>query len=95
MLNLKSSLRNRIPHGLYSALRLLRNEVNIYRLHRKGIKKARTYAGQSDMKLNIGCGPNRKQGWINIDLLPDVDLSLDMRRAGFENLHRAISGAFA
>jgi predicted SAM-dependent methyltransferase len=81
MLNLKSSLRNRIPHGLYSALRLLRNEVNIYRLHRKGIKKARTYAGQSDMKLNIGCGPNRKQGWVNIDLLPDVDLSLDMREA--------------
>ena len=81
MLNLKSSLRNRIPHGLYSALRLLRNEVNIYRLHRKGIKKARTYAGQSDMNLNIGCGPNRKQGWINIDLLPDVDLSLDMREA--------------
>jgi SAM-dependent methyltransferase len=33
------------------------------------------------MKLNIGCGPNRKKGWDNIDLLPDVDLSLDMREA--------------
>ena len=81
MLNLQSSVRNRIPHGLYSALRLLRNEVNIYRLHRKGMKKARAYAGQSEMKLNIGCGPNRKQDWVNIDLVSNVDLSLDMREA--------------
>ena len=79
MLNLKSSLRNRIPHGLYSALRLLRNEVNIYRLHRKGLKKAKAYAGQNDIKLNVGCGPNKKQSWVNIDLFPDTDLSLDMR----------------
>jgi predicted SAM-dependent methyltransferase len=43
------------------------------------MKKARAYAGRSSLKLNIGCGPNRKQGWVNIDLLPNVDLSLDMR----------------
>lgn len=79
MLNLKSSLRTRVPFGLYSALRSLRDEVNAYRLHRKGVKKARAYARQSDIKLNIGCGLNRKQGWVNIDLHPDVDLSLDMR----------------
>ena len=74
-----NSLKNRIPVGLYGALRLLRDEINIYRLHRKGIKKAKAYAKQNDIKLNIGCGPNRKPGWVNIDLSPDVDSPLDMR----------------
>jgi hypothetical protein len=74
-----NSLKNRIPVGLYGALRLLRDEINMYRLHRKGIKKAKAYARQNDIKLNIGCGPNRKPSWVNIDLLPDVDVSLDMR----------------
>jgi predicted SAM-dependent methyltransferase len=58
---------------------LLREEINMYRLHRKGIKKAKAYASQNDIKLNIGCGHNRKPSWVNIDLLPDVDVSLDMR----------------
>ena len=34
---------------------------------------------KNDIKLNIGCGPNRKPSWVNIDLLPDVDVSLDIR----------------
>jgi|SRR5712672_1624071 hypothetical protein len=74
-----NSLKNRIPVGLYGALRLLGDEINMHRLHRKGIKKAKAYASQNDIKLNIGCGPNRKPSWVNIDLLPDVDVSLDIR----------------
>jgi predicted SAM-dependent methyltransferase len=32
------------------------------------------------LKLNLGCGPHVKPGWINIDLFThDVDLSLDLR----------------
>jgi predicted SAM-dependent methyltransferase len=78
-MDLKPSLKKMVPAGLYSALKLLRNEVNIYRFHRKGVKKARAYAEGSHLKLNVGCGPNRKQDWVNIDLLHRVDLSLDMR----------------
>lgn len=34
----------------------------------------------NELKLHIGCGPNIKHGWINIDLFrPDADLNLDMR----------------
>ena len=31
--------------------------------------------------LNLGCGENRRQGWLNIDLFdPAADLQLDLRR---------------
>lgn len=29
--------------------------------------------------LNLACGPNRKEGWINIDPTDGVDLQLDIR----------------
>ena len=77
---ISASLKEKLPVGLFSAIRLLGNEVIRYRLHRKGVKKARVaYAGKTGLKLNIGCGSNRKQGWINIDLSPEAELSLDMR----------------
>lgn len=31
------------------------------------------------LKLNVGCGPNVKSGWINIDLSQRADLQLDLR----------------
>jgi len=74
-----ASLKEKLPVGLFSGIRLLKNEIILYRLHRRGVKKARAYAGKTGLKLNIGCGPNRKQGWINIDLSPEAELSLDMR----------------
>lgn len=58
---------------------MLGNEAILYHLHRRGLKKARYYAGKTGLALNIGCGPNRKEGWVNIDLLREADLSLDMR----------------
>jgi predicted SAM-dependent methyltransferase len=68
------------PNGLRAALRLVRDEIGLYQRHRKGIKKAVTYAEQTNLKLNIGCGPNLKIGWLNIDLFnPRADLALDMR----------------
>jgi predicted SAM-dependent methyltransferase len=71
-----------LPSGLRASLRLVRDEIGLYRRHRKGIRKAIAYAGQTDLKLNIGCGPNQKVGWLNIDLFdPRADLALDMREA--------------
>jgi predicted SAM-dependent methyltransferase len=43
------------------------------------VRKARAYAGKTGLKLNVGCGPNRKEGWINIDLSPGAEIALDMR----------------
>jgi predicted SAM-dependent methyltransferase len=74
-----SSLSKSLPVGLYKAIRLLGKEIMLYRLHRAGVKRAKAYAAKSGLKLNIGCGPNRKEGWVNIDLSPEAELALDMR----------------
>lgn len=74
-----SSLKGSLPVGLYKAIRLLGKEIILYRFHRSGVRKARAYAGKTGLKLNVGCGPNRKEGWINIDLSPGAEIALDMR----------------
>jgi len=64
---------------VYKGIRLLGSEIILYRRHRAGVKKARAYANRSGLKLNIGSGDNRKEGWVNIDLYSNADLTLDMR----------------
>src|SRR5262245_18075777 len=76
---LKKRIKASIPLGIRSALRLLRAEVSISMAHRRGTRAARKYANADSLKLNIGCGPNLKAGWVNIDLVPCADLHLDMR----------------
>jgi len=78
-LSLRSALKGSLSAGLIAALRLVRSEIHLYRLHRAGVKRASAYSALTGLKLNIGCGANRKPGWVNIDLAPNVDLSLDLR----------------
>ncbi|WP_170107631.1 class I SAM-dependent methyltransferase [Photobacterium lipolyticum] len=40
---------------------------------------AKEYRDQVKLKLNIGCGKKPKRGWVNIDLKPSADLTLDVR----------------
>jgi len=35
---------------------------------------------QTHLKLNVGCGANRKEGWVNVDLHPAADVKTDARR---------------
>jgi predicted SAM-dependent methyltransferase len=76
---ISTSLKNTLPTGVFSAVSLLGTEVNLYRLHRRGVKKAQADKNRTGLKLNIGCGPNSKEGWINIDLSWSAEMSLDMR----------------
>jgi predicted SAM-dependent methyltransferase len=80
---LKSYLAS-LPRGLGTALTLLKDELVFRHLHRRGVKKAKAFQGKTKLKLNIGCGGNRKKDWVNIDLfrIPDLttsDLTLDIR----------------
>ena len=74
------TVQARMPVGLSRAAALAYREVLIFKRHRMGVWSARKYASAKSLRLNIGCGPNLKPGWINIDTGgPGVDLTLDMR----------------
>lgn len=73
-------LRARMPVGLWRAAALAYHEILIFLHHRMGVWSARKYSSAKSLKLNIGCGPNLKPGWTNIDMgASGVDLTLDMR----------------
>jgi predicted SAM-dependent methyltransferase len=76
---LKQFLRRKIPDGLRSSLRHVWGEIKTLRKHRKGIRQVRKLSGQQHLRLHIGCGPKIKKAWINIDLSPQADITLDMR----------------
>jgi predicted SAM-dependent methyltransferase len=81
---LKSVLKqalHALPRGLEFAALNMRNEIIIWKHHRSGCRRARTlYTARGGLKLNVGCGPNYKEGWVNIDLSGHVELTLDMRQ---------------
>lgn len=68
--------------GLRSALRRLGEEVMIQWHHRRALRRLDRYRDTQSgaLKLNLGCGPNRKSGWVNIDLATTADLRLDLRQ---------------
>lgn len=69
----------RTTRALRAALRTVRSEFQISTLHLASVKRASVYRGRMGLKLNLGCGPNLKQGWVNIDLSPEAELQLDLR----------------
>ncbi len=78
----RSSLKRVLPQGLRFAMRSMLDEIGIWKRHRSGCRRARAlYSGRVELKLNIGCGPNYKDGWVNIDLSGEADLILDMRQS--------------
>jgi predicted SAM-dependent methyltransferase len=67
---------------LLRALKGVRAEVALARRHWRGVVAAGRLVSVSEIKINIGCGPNLKTGWVNADLWsrrPEV-LTLDLRR---------------
>jgi predicted SAM-dependent methyltransferase len=66
--------------GVKRAISELGQELQLQRRHRVGVRRARQYKGQAGLKLHLGCGSNRKAGWVNIDLFnPTADLQIDLR----------------
>ncbi len=65
--------------ALRSSLRNFSREIKTFRRHRKGVRQARKYLGRQHLKLHIGCGSKIKDGWINIDITREADITLDVR----------------
>jgi predicted SAM-dependent methyltransferase len=43
------------------------------------MREARRLSADGELKINLGCGPNIKPGWVNIDLWQPGGLHLDIR----------------
>jgi len=76
---LKQVLKNHLTAGQLSALRTVLAELRIGRIHSKGVRQAKVLRNRDDLKLNFGCGPDIKPGYINVDLCEGADLRLDLR----------------
>jgi predicted SAM-dependent methyltransferase len=83
MAGLRPLVKRQIPKGVWRALRELRTEIQIARLHRAAVRKAAALVvgRTTPIRLNLGSGHRPKQGadWINIDLSDTADLQLDLR----------------
>ena len=76
---LKRLIKKFTTKGLRFSLRNVVSEFRIYWFHQKGVLRAQSLRADKDLKLHFGCGSNIKEGYINIDLNNEVDLSLDLR----------------
>jgi predicted SAM-dependent methyltransferase len=73
-------VRAHTSKGLFEAIQNARQELRIARQHRAALKKIGPFLNRPEKKLNLGCGPNARPGWINIDLFDSAaDLHLDLR----------------
>ena len=69
----------RLPIGLREAANHVVLELTFRKRHLAGLRKARNYRGRTGMALHLGCGSEIKEGWVNVDLHPAADLTLDAR----------------
>jgi predicted SAM-dependent methyltransferase len=77
---IRTYAEKRMSQGPRAATDRWFDEWALFRLHRRESKRAQQLLRPLPVKLHLGCGPNRKEGWINIDLFDKrADLQLDLR----------------
>jgi len=76
---LKPLVLSRAP-GVRNAMEALRRELKIDAAHRATARRLRRAAPAPPLRLNLGCGRNKKAGWINVDLRSHAEYRIDLRR---------------
>lgn len=83
-MSLRNRLQTRHP-DLLGILRLVRWEWQlaevrlVSRFSPNQIRLRRRFRNARGLKVHLACGPNRVEGWVNIDGSPDADLRIDLR----------------
>lgn len=75
----KSIIKRLMSPGEVEAVRLFLKERAIASRHRHGLSQIRKQSLTRPVKLNLGCGSQTKVGFLNIDLFPGGDITLDLR----------------
>jgi len=76
----KEYAKSHTPHALRRSVRQVGKEFRVHWRHWFAVRKARQLNVSLGLNLNLGCGPNSKPGWLNIDLFHSgADLQLDLR----------------
>jgi len=57
-----------LPKSVDEALGTFLDEIAIARRSKRGAKQFLQLKGEKELKLHLGCGPDVKPGWVNIDL---------------------------
>lgn len=71
-----------LPLGVGEATRRFLEEWGILAIHIPNSVRARLrYRRASGLSIQLGCGPRKKQGWVNLDLKREADIRLDLRRS--------------
>ena len=69
-----------ITRGVERARKILGLEYHLMRRHLDDAKKVGQHQFEPGIRLHLGCGRNRKEGWVNVDLFSsDADFRLDLR----------------
>jgi len=80
MNSVKRYLRSRTTLAFRRAVRNVGKEWHLCRRQLSETRKAPRFLQGLPLKLNLGCGPNSKPGWVNIDSFdPRADLQIDLR----------------
>jgi predicted SAM-dependent methyltransferase len=76
---IKSVLRRVLSPASVDAYRSFRAERVIASDHRSGLREIRKQSLARPPRLNLGSGTHRKTGFLNVDLVPGGDITLDLR----------------
>jgi predicted SAM-dependent methyltransferase len=69
------ALKNLVPVRYRGTARMMLTDL----VRARERRKAGAIAGQPDLRLHLGCGGERKAGWVNVDLLGDpVDIAWNL-----------------
>ena len=77
---IRAFIQRHTTAGFRDAVKKLVWEWRIQWRHKSTLRRYR-HDSKNDLKLNVACGSNIKQGWVNIDINAESDLTLDLREA--------------